>query len=162
MEWLTDQIFSPAVKVIKMRFSLGTPSRSGSLEEKNPIRTPSPSYAKQCPKSLVREGVDLMSPEDKKKRRISFRKGFEMEGTSGFHRAELPYEKQEPEKKKKKKKILTKKKVVAKTKTKTRVKTEATRTSRRIKTMKKGFYSEKRLTDLAWNGDGSLEDPIVF
>ena len=86
-----------------------------------------------------------------------------MEGTSGFHRAELPYEKQEPEKKKKKKKkILTKKKVVAKTKTKTRVKTEATRTSRRIKTMKKGFYSEKRLTDLAWNGDGSLEDPIVF
>jgi len=37
-------------------------------------------------------GSDLLSPAEKKKRRISFRKGLHMEGTTGFDRAELPYE----------------------------------------------------------------------
>ena len=192
-----DWIFSP-LKAIR-RLSQGggdedpPPPPESFPEERNPLKTPS---LNQDPVTLKISGSAKLTPAEKKKRRISFRKGFEMEGTSGYDRVILPCEKEggtsskkkvSPKKKSKtppkkksktppKKKAKTPPKKKAKTppkrKAKTppkkktsqlvKVKSEATRSSGRTRTMKKGFYNEKRLRDLAWKGTGTQTDPIYF
>ena len=176
-----DWIFSP-LKAIR-RLSQGggdedpPPPPESTAEERNPLKTPS---LNQDPVTLKISGSAKLTPAEKKKRRISFRKGFEMEGTSGYDRVILPGEKKvSPKKKSKtppKKKAKTPPKKKAKTppkrKAKTppkkktsqlvKVKSEATRSSGRTRTMKKGFYNEKRLRDLAWKGTGTQTDPIYF
>ncbi len=159
---------------------------SPSGEERNPIRTPPDSSAKKP-----------LTPAEMKKRRVSFSRGFVVEGTTGWDRPVLPGEQldryspkakkasdkkvKSPAKKAKSPVKAKKKGVVAVAKAKKvqvkkiaskspqkrsspgiKVKHEPTRTSRRRKTMKKGFYNEKRLVSLAWSGRGTNDDPIMF
>ena len=126
---------------------------------------------KSPPRSPLRSPPKLKSPPKKKETKKETKK---KETKKETKKKETKKKETKKEMKKKATPKNTKKTVAKKTTTpkksasKTtpmilaKVKTEATRSSRRSSTYKKGMYSQKRLENIAWQGGGSVSDPIVF
>ncbi|GMI36518.1 hypothetical protein TeGR_g2473 [Tetraparma gracilis] len=171
-----SSLFAALMSPLKTVQSIFSPT--AAAREANPLKTPPENYRPETPSGKV------LTPKDRKNRRVSFNKNMAVPGTTGFERCELPGEKRREKVKPKAKpaakakpakkavvkkepkaaakKVSPKKTPPKKKGTPVKVKTEATRASRRSRGYKKGMYSQSRLENIAWNGGGTVSDPIVF
>jgi hypothetical protein len=81
-----SSLFAALMSPLKTVQSIFSPTHAAEREA-NPLKTPPENYRPETPSGKV------LTPKDRKNRRVSFNKNMAVPGTTGFERCELPGEK---------------------------------------------------------------------